>query len=81
MPIIDMTQIEHELQSSLNRAMDQNGKEIVNRIIAEAQRRVYVELTAFAATYALNVVQMLKPETAGREYRVILEVRGPGEQP
>jgi hypothetical protein len=79
MPIIDMTNIEYDLQMALNHAMDAKGKEIVNRIIAEAQRRVHVELTAFSAAYALNVVEMLKTDKASREYRVILDVRSPGE--
>jgi hypothetical protein len=79
MPIIDMTNIEYDLQMALNHAMDAKGKEIVNRIIAEAQRRVHVELTAFVAAYALNVVEMLKTDKASREYRVILDVRSPGE--
>jgi len=79
MPIIDMTQIEHDLQVALNHAMDAQGKDIVRMIIAEAQRRVHVELTAFAAAYALNVVEMLKTDKATREYRVILDVRTPGE--
>jgi hypothetical protein len=40
---------------------------------------VHVELTAFVAAYALNVVEMLKTDKASREYRVILDVRSPGE--
>jgi hypothetical protein len=81
MPIINMIQIEHDLQVALTNAIGERGKEIVTRIIAEAQRRVHVELTTFAAAYALNVVEMLKPDKGSREYRVVLEVRGTGENP